>query len=207
MSWWSRRKIASNAPPVWIIVHTKPSPWVINEMERILLDDKAVERSINRITHEIIERNHGTKNLGLIGIRTRGVYLANRIRDKVLEIEGIELPLGVLDITMYRDDISKLKTPEIKKTDIRFDLNNATIILVDDVIYTGRTTRAAMDAIMDIGRPKKIQMAVLVDRGLRELPIRPDYIGIFHSIAAEEEVLVKLREIDGKDEVVLLRTA
>ncbi|HAR94574.1 MAG TPA: bifunctional pyr operon transcriptional regulator/uracil phosphoribosyltransferase PyrR [Deltaproteobacteria bacterium] len=176
-------------------------------MERILLDDKAVERSINRITHEIIERNHGTKNLGLIGIRTRGVYLANRIRDKVLEIEGIELPLGVLDITMYRDDISKLKTPEIKKTDIRFDLNNATIILVDDVIYTGRTTRAAMDAIMDIGRPKKIQMAVLVDRGLRELPIRPDYIGIFHSIAAEEEVLVKLREIDGKDEVVLLRTA
>jgi pyrimidine operon attenuation protein/uracil phosphoribosyltransferase len=175
-------------------------------MERILLDDKAVERSINRITHEIIERNHGTKNLGLIGIRTRGVYLANRIRDKILEIEGIELPLGVLDITMYRDDISKLKTPEIKKTDIRFDLNSATIILVDDVIYTGRTTRAAMDAIMDIGRPKKIQMAVLVDRGLRELPIRPDYIGIFHSIAAEEEVLVKLREIDGKDEVVLLRT-
>jgi pyrimidine operon attenuation protein/uracil phosphoribosyltransferase len=175
-------------------------------MERILLDDKAVERSINRITHEIIERNHGTKNLGLIGIRTRGVYLANRIRDKILEIEEIELPLGVLDITMYRDDISKLKTPEIKKTDIRFDLNSATIILVDDVIYTGRTTRAAMDAIMDIGRPKKIQMAVLVDRGLRELPIRPDYIGIFHSIAAEEEVLVKLREIDGKDEVVLLRT-
>ena len=175
-------------------------------MERILLDDKAVERSINRITHEIIERNHGTKNLGLIGIRTRGVYLANRIRDKILEIEDIELPLGVLDITMYRDDISKLKTPEIKKTDIRFDLNSATIILVDDVIYTGRTTRAAMDAIIDIGRPKKIQMAVLVDRGLRELPIRPDYIGIFHSIAAEEEVLVKLREIDGKDEVVLLRT-
>lgn len=175
-------------------------------MERILLDDKAVERSINRITHEIIERNHGTKNLGLIGIRTRGVYLANRIRDKILEIEGIELPLGVLDITMYRDDISKLKTPEIKKTDIRFDLNSATIILVDDVIHTGRTTRAAMDAIMDIGRPKKIQMAVLVDRGLRDLPIRPDYIGIFHSIAAEEEVLVKLREIDGKDEVVLLRT-
>jgi pyrimidine operon attenuation protein / uracil phosphoribosyltransferase len=176
-------------------------------MERILLDDKAIERSINRITHEIIERNHGTKNLGLIGIRTRGVYLANRIKDKVMELESIELPLGVLDITMYRDDISKLKTPEIKKTDIRYDLNNATIILVDDVIYTGRTTRAAMDAIMDIGRPKKIQMAVLVDRGLRELPIRPDYIGMFHTIAAEEEVMVKLRELDGKDEVVLLRTA
>lgn len=176
-------------------------------MERILLDEKAVERSINRITHEIIERNAGTKNLGLIGIRTRGIYLAKRIRDKVLAIENIELPLGILDITMYRDDISKLKTPEIKKTDIRFDLNNATIILVDDVIYTGRTTRAAMDAIMDLGRPKKIQMAVLVDRGLRELPIRPDYIGIFQSITAEEAVLVKLREIDGKDEVVLLRTA
>lgn len=176
-------------------------------MERILLDEKAVERSINRITHEIIERNAGTKNLGLIGIRTRGVYLAKRIRDKVLGIESIRLPLGILDITMYRDDISKLKAPEIKKTDIPFDLNNATIILVDDVIYTGRTTRAAMDAIMDLGRPNKIQMAVLVDRGLRELPVRPDYIGIFHSIAAEESVLVKLREIDGKDEVVLLRTA
>lgn len=175
-------------------------------MERILLDDKAVERSINRITHEIIERNAGTTNLGLIGIRTRGIYIAKRIRDKVLEIENIELPLGILDITMYRDDISKLKTPEIKKTDIRFDLNNATIILVDDVIYTGRTTRAAMDAIMDIGRPKKIQLAVLVDRGLRELPIHADYLGIFHSVSPEEEVLVKLREIDGKDEVVLLRT-
>jgi pyrimidine operon attenuation protein / uracil phosphoribosyltransferase len=174
-------------------------------MERVLLDDKTVERSINRISHEIVERNHGTRNLGLIGIRTRGIYLAKRIRDKIMEIENIELPLGILDITMYRDDISKLKTPEIKKTDIRFDVNNATIILVDDVIYTGRTTRAAMDAIMDLGRPKKIQLAVLVDRGLRELPIHADYLGIFHSIAPEEEVLVKLREIDGKDEVVLLR--
>jgi pyrimidine operon attenuation protein / uracil phosphoribosyltransferase len=175
-------------------------------MERILLDDKAVKRSINRIIHEIIERNHGATNLGLIGIRTRGIYLAKRIRDKILELEGMELPLGVLDITMYRDDISKLKTPEIKKTDIRFDVNNSTIILVDDVIYTGRTTRAAMDAIMDLGRPKKIQLAVLVDRGLRDLPIHADYLGISHSVSPEEEVLVKLREIDGKDEVVLIRT-
>ncbi len=136
---------------------------------RVLLNEKAMERSISRITHEILEKNQGTANLSLIGIRTRGVFLARRIRDKIKEIENRELPVGILDITMYRDDIAKLKAPEVKKTDISFNVNNMNIVLVDDVLYTGRTTRAAIDAIMDLGRPNKIQLAVLVDRGAREL--------------------------------------
>jgi len=171
-----------------------------------LLDKKAVDRTITRITHEILEKNKGYKDLCLIGIRTRGIYLAKRINDKIKAVEDIVLPLGILDITMYRDDIFKLKSPEVKKTDIPFDLNNMTIILIDDVMHTGRTTRAAIDAIMDLGRPKKIQLAVLVDRGNRELPMHPDYAGIFYNVSPEEEVLVRLREIDGKDEVIVVRT-
>jgi pyrimidine operon attenuation protein/uracil phosphoribosyltransferase len=172
-------------------------------MERILLDEKAVERSIIRITHEILEKNQGSKNLSLIGIRTRGIFLAKRINEKISLIENREMPIGVLDITMYRDDIATLKAPEVKKTDIPFTVNGMTIVLVDDVLHTGRTTRAAIDAIMDLGRPARIQLAVLVDRGLRELPIQPNYRGIFYTAAPEEEISVKLREIDGKDEVVL----
>jgi pyrimidine operon attenuation protein / uracil phosphoribosyltransferase len=172
-------------------------------MERILLDEKTIERSLNRITHEILEKNNGAKSLSLIGIRTRGIFLANRIRDNIKEIEKRELPLGVLDITMYRDDIATLKAPEVKKTDIPFNINGMTIVLIDDVLFTGRTTRAAIDAIMDLGRPKKIQLAVLVDRGARELPIQPDYTGLFYTASSDEEVSVKLREIDGKDEVLL----
>ncbi len=172
-------------------------------MERVLLDEKAIERSIVRITHEILEKNQGSKNLSLIGIRTRGIFLAKRIRDKISQIENREMPFGILDITMYRDDIATLKAPEVKKTDIPFTVNDMTIVLVDDVLHTGRTTRAAIDAIMDLGRPARIQLAVLVDRGLRELPIQPNYTGIFCTAAPEEEISVKLREIDGKDEVVL----
>jgi pyrimidine operon attenuation protein/uracil phosphoribosyltransferase len=172
-------------------------------MERVLLDEKAVERSIIRITHEILEKNQGSKNLSLIGIRTRGIFLAKRIREKISQIEKREMPVGILDITMYRDDIATLKAPEVKKTDIPFTVNDMTIVLVDDVLHTGRTTRAAIDAIMDLGRPARIQLAVLVDRGLRELPIQPNYTGIFYTAAPEEEISVKLREIDGKDEVVL----
>lgn len=172
-------------------------------MERVLLDDKAIERSINRIIHEILERNHGSTSLSLIGIRTRGIFLAKRIRDKISEIERRELPLGVLDITMYRDDIAKLKVREVKKTDIPFNVNGMTIVLVDDVLFTGRTTRAAIDAIMDLGRPNKIQLAVLVDRGSRELPIQPDYCGLLYTAAPEEEVSVKLREMDALDQVLL----
>jgi pyrimidine operon attenuation protein/uracil phosphoribosyltransferase len=173
----------------------------------VLLNEKAIERSISRITHEILEKNSGSKNVSLIGIRTRGVHLAKRIQEKINSIEKREIPLGILDITMYRDDIFKLKTPEIKKTDIPFDVNNMTVVLVDDVMHTGRTTRAAIDAIMDLGRPRKIQLAVLVDRGSREMPIHPDYYGIFHPATAEAEISVKLREVDGVDEVVLATSA
>jgi pyrimidine operon attenuation protein/uracil phosphoribosyltransferase len=130
---------------------------------KTLLDKKAVERTIARITHEILEKNGGSAELSLIGIRTRGIYLARRIMDKIREIENTVLPVGVLDITMYRDDIFKLKSPEVKKTEIPFDVNNKTIILIDDVMHTGRTARAAIDAIMDLGRPRKIQLGVLVD--------------------------------------------
>jgi pyrimidine operon attenuation protein/uracil phosphoribosyltransferase len=173
---------------------------------KILLDKKAVPKTIHSIAHEIIEKNQGCVNLGLIGIRTRGVDIAHRIQNIIKKVEKIELPLGILDITMYRDDIFKLKSPKVKKTNIPFDVNNMTIILVDDVLHTGRTTRAAIDAIMDLGRPKKIQLAVLVDRGNRELPIHPDYAGILYSVNPEEEILVKLQEIDGKDEVVIVRS-
>jgi len=170
-----------------------------------LLDKKALDRTITRMTHEILERNQGTDDLCLIGIRTRGVNLANRIMKKVRDIEDTELPLGILDITMYRDDISKLKLPEVKKTDIPFDVNNMIIILIDDVMHTGRTTRAAIDAIMDYGRPRKIQLAVLVDRGDRELPVHPDYAGIKYAANPGEDVHVRLKEVDGKDEVVIVR--
>lgn len=172
---------------------------------KTLLDKKALERTVNRITHEIIEKNHGCASLSLIGIRTRGVYLAERIKAKIFEVEKISLPVGVLDITMYRDDIFKLKTPVLKKTEIPFDVNDKTIILVDDVMHTGRTIRAAIDAIMDLGRPNKIQLAVMVDRGERELPIHPDYAGLLYTAMAGEEVLVHVHEVDNKDEVVLVR--
>jgi len=171
-----------------------------------LLDRKALSRTIVRITHEILERNKGCESLCLIGIRTRGVNLGNRIKSKIKEVEEIDLPLGILDITMYRDDLFKLKLPSVKKTDIPFDVNNRIIVLIDDVMHTGRTARAAIDAIMDYGRPKKIQLAVLVDRGERELPIHPDYAGIKYTANPEEEILVKLKEVDGKDEVVVVKT-
>lgn len=173
----------------------------------VLLDEKAIERSILRITHQILEKNNGSGDLSLIGIRTRGIYLARRIQEQIKAIEKKEIPVGILDITMYRDDIFKLKTPEVKRTEIPFDVNNITVVLVDDVMHTGRTTRAAIDAVMDLGRPKKIQLAVLVDRGSREMPIHPDYRGIFHPATANQEIFVKLREVDGSDEVILTRSA
>jgi pyrimidine operon attenuation protein / uracil phosphoribosyltransferase len=177
----------------------------MNKKTLQLLDKKALDRTVTRIAHEILERNKGSAEVCLIGIRTRGVNLANRIRDKIKNIEDIELPLGILDITMYRDDIFNLKLPAVKKSDIPFDVNNMTIVLIDDVMQTGRTTRAAIDAIMDYGRPRKIQLAVLVDRGDRELPVHPDYAGVCYTANPGEDVLVKLKEVDGKDEVVVMR--
>ncbi len=167
-----------------------------------------IERSLSRIALEILERNHGIEDLCIIGIHTGGVYLADRIRRIIERQEGATVPAATLDITLYRDDWSLAsQNPIVKKTDIPFPVADKTIILVDDVIFTGRTIRAALDAIMDYGRPKSIQLAVLVDRGGRELPIQPDYVGMTVTVAADEHVHVLLEEESECDEVVLLGRA
>ena len=159
------------------------------------------------MAHEILEKNKGAKNLVLIGMRTRGEYLANRIFEKIKEIENIELPLGVLDVTLYRDDFRmRLKQPEVSVTNITFNIDEKNVILIDDVLYSGRTVRAALDALMDLGRPGTIQLCVLIDRGHRELPIRPDYVGKNTPTSINEEVKVKLSEVDNEDAVYLIDT-
>jgi pyrimidine operon attenuation protein/uracil phosphoribosyltransferase len=163
-----------------------------------------IERSLDRISLEIVERNHGVTGLSIIGIHTGGVFLAQRIKQKIEEREETTLPTGNVDITLYRDDWSLIsQNPIVKKSDIGFLLEDKRVILVDDVVFTGRTIRAAMDAIMDYGRPLSIQLAVLVDRGGRELPIQPDYIGMSVSPAPNERVDVLLSEKDDRDAVVL----
>jgi pyrimidine operon attenuation protein/uracil phosphoribosyltransferase len=163
-----------------------------------------IERSLDRISLEIVERNHGVAGLSIVGIHTGGVFLAQRIKQRIEEREEVTLPAGSLDITLYRDDWSLIsQNPIVKKSDIGFLLEDKRVVLVDDVIFTGRTIRAAMDAIMDYGRPLSIQLAVLVDRGGRELPIQPDYIGMNVSVAANERVDVLLAEKDTRDAVVL----
>ncbi len=170
-----------------------------------LADEQGVNRTITRLAHEIIENCKGTENVGIIGIRTRGDYLAKRLARKIEEIENVKLPVGVLDVVMYRDDFRmKTKLPRVEVTDIPFDVDGKILILVDDVIYTGRTIRAALDALMDFGRPAAIQLAVLVDRGHRELPIKPDYVGKNVPTSIGEEVRVMIKEIDGKDEILLV---
>lgn len=170
-----------------------------------IMDQEGIRRALTRIAHEIIERNKGTEDLALVGIRRRGVPLAERLAAKIREIEGKEVPVGVLDITLYRDDLSTLgHQPLVQRTEVPFPVTDRKIVLVDDVIYTGRTTRAAMDAIMDLGRPRLIQLAVLVDRGHRELPIRADYVGKNVPTSRREVVAVRLVEIDGEDRVVIL---
>lgn len=163
----------------------------------LILDDEGIRRAMTRIAHEIIEKNKGVQDIVIIGIERRGVPLAQRLADKIKEIEGIELPIGILDITLYRDDLTTLAyQPVIHKTDIPFNIDGKKIILVDDVLYTGRTIRAALDAIIDIGRPMVIQLAVLVDRGHRELPIRADYVGKNVPTAGKEVVSVLLSAVD-----------
>lgn len=170
-----------------------------------LADEQGVNRTITRLAHEIIENCKGTENVGIIGIRTRGDYLAKRLAHKIEEIENVKLPVGVLDVVMYRDDFRmKTKLPRVEVTDIPFDVDGKILILVDDVIYTGRTIRAALDALMDFGRPAAIQLAVLVDRGHRELPIKPDYVGKNVPTSIGEEVRVMIKEIDGRDEILLV---
>lgn len=171
---------------------------------RTIMIGRDIERSLDRISLEIVERNHGVAGLSIVGIHTGGVFLAQRIKQRIEEREEVTLPAGNLDITLYRDDWSLIsQNPIVKKSDIGFLLEDKRVVLVDDVIFTGRTIRAAMDAIMDYGRPLSIQLAVLVDRGGRELPIQPDYIGINVSVAANERVDVLLAEKDARDAVVL----
>jgi pyrimidine operon attenuation protein/uracil phosphoribosyltransferase len=171
------------------------------------MDSADMKRTILRLAHEIVERNHGVANLGIVGIRTRGDSLARRIYDTIVQIEGEPLGVGVLDITLYRDDFRIRKMgPGVQITDIPFDMDETTIVLVDDVLYTGRTARAALDALMDYGRPGRVQLAVLLDRGHRELPIKADFVGKNIPTAPGEEVEVKMKEIDDVDEVVLTRT-
>jgi pyrimidine operon attenuation protein / uracil phosphoribosyltransferase len=173
-------------------------------MSSILLNSKDIYRAINRISHEILERNHGAGSIAIIGIRTRGVVLSQRLREKIKEIENLTVDHGILDITLYRDDLTiGLQKPEIKKTEISFSLENKHIILCDDVLFTGRTIRAAIDALMDFGRPSSVQLAVLIDRGHRELPIRPDYVGKNVPTDKLKRVQVLLNEEDGEDKVII----
>jgi len=169
-----------------------------------IMDEVAVARTITRIAHEIIERNGGVGDMVIIGIRTRGAILADRLASEIERIEKVTLPIGVMDITLYRDDVqNKLEQPLVQKTEILFQGADKIVILVDDVLFTGRTARAALDAIIDFGRPRSIQFAVLIDRGHRELPIRADYIGKSLSTTLEEKVVVKIKEEDGIDGVLL----
>lgn len=169
-----------------------------------IIDAEGINRSLTRIAHEVLEKNKGTEDLVLIGIRRRGVPLARRLAEKIREIEGKSVPVGILDITLYRDDLTtRADQPVVEKTEVPFPVKGKRVVLVDDVIYTGRTARAALDAVMDLGRPQMIQLAVLVDRGHRELPIRPDYVGKNVPTSRREIISVRLQEVDGKDEVVI----
>ena len=173
---------------------------------KTVMDADSISRTIHRIVNQILERNNGAVNLAIIGIRTRGVYIAERIAAEIDKLEGIRPLMGTLDISFYRDDLRrKTEWPKVKKTEIPFPVEDKKVILVDDVIYTGRTTRAAMEEVMDYGRPSSIQLAVLVDRGHRELPIQADYIGVKLNTLSTEEVRVHLKEADGEDEVLLMQ--
>lgn len=172
--------------------------------ERQFMSAEDITRAISRITHEIVERNRGIDGLVLTGIRTRGAPIARRLANKILELEGQEVPVGVLDIGLYRDDVASHTRPVVQASDLPVNVDGRNVVLVDDVLYTGRTIRAALDALTDFGRPRLVQLAVLVDRGHRELPIRADYVGKNIPTATQDEVKVRLQEIDGCDEVVLI---
>lgn len=173
----------------------------------VLMDAEGIRRALKRIAHEIVERNKGTKDLMLVGIRTRGVPLAERLADEIAGIEGVRPAIGVLDITLYRDDLSTLSyQPIVHPTTMPVDITGKKLVLVDDVLYTGRTIRAALDAIIDMGRPENIQLAVLIDRGHRELPIRADYVGKNVPTSSKEMVSVQLSSTDEEEKVVLQET-
>ncbi len=175
--------------------------------DKLIMEAGDIARALSRIAHEILERNKGVRNLGLVGIRTGGVYLAHRLAKRIQGIEGVQVPIGELDITLYRDDLALRKNqPVLRKTSVPFDMADKVVVLVDDVLFTGRTIRAAMDGLMDLGRPGEIQLAVLVDRGHRQLPIRANYIGKNLPTSREEKVQVLLEENGEEDRVVISKS-
>ncbi len=169
-----------------------------------VMDEDAISRAVTRIAHEILESNKGAGNIALVGVVTRGAALAEILAEKIAQIEGTPVPVGTLDISFYRDDLATRLNPEVHRSDIPFDVEGRDLILVDDVLYTGRTIRSAMDAIMDYGRPCSVQLAVLVDRGHRELPIRADYVGKNVPSSRRERVKVYLKSLDGRDSAEIL---
>jgi len=176
-----------------------------NNQPKQLLSAEDIKKALQRLTHQILEKNPNLSEVALVGIQTRGVHLAKRIQKIINELKGVEVPLGELDITLYRDDLTAIgPKPVVKETKIKFDMADREIILVDDVLYTGRTIRAALDEIMDFGRPKKVELLVLVDRGHRELPIRADFVGKNIPTSGKEMVEVKLSEIDSQDQVIVV---
>jgi len=179
---------------------------MVAERNNQVIDAAGLHRTLTRLAHEIVEQNRGVANLVLLGVRTRGVPIAYRLQRMINDIEGQDLPVGELDVTMYRDDVfQKIKQPSVQTTNIKFNIDGKTVVVVDDVLYTGRTVRAALDAIIDFGRPTAIQLAVLIDRGHRELPIRADYVGKSIPTSQGEEVRVKLKETDQQDSVSVIR--
>lgn len=171
--------------------------------EKTLMSSEDIRRALTRIAHEIVERNKGCEGLLFVGMHTRGVPLAKRLASRIAEFEGPQVPVGALDIALYRDDLSTHSQPLVRRTDIPTDIADKSVVLVDDVLYTGRSIRAAMDALIDLGRPKSIQLAVLVDRGHRELPIRADYVGKNIPTSRYEDVKVYISELDGREEVTI----
>jgi pyrimidine operon attenuation protein / uracil phosphoribosyltransferase len=185
--------------------HIQPGTIAMRKLKAQIIDEAGFDRTITRLAHEILEKNKGAESIVIVGIRTRGEFIARRIARKIEEVEGITLNIGSLDITLYRDDLlGKLEQPQLKGTDIIFDINDRNVILIDDVLYTGRTIRAALAELIDLGRPKTIQLAVLVDRGHRQLPIRADYVGKNVPTSSSESIRVHVKEVDGEDAVLLM---
>lgn len=189
----------------FFFVHSSMQETSMRRLKAKLIDQDGFDRTATRLAHEILEKNKGAGNIVIVGIRTRGEFVARRIARIIEQVEQTTLQIGSLDITLYRDDLlGKLEQPELKGTDILFDINGKDVILIDDVLFTGRTIRAAIAALIDLGRPRTIQLAVLVDRGHRQLPIRADYVGKNIPTSAQESIRVHVREVDGEDAVLLM---
>jgi pyrimidine operon attenuation protein / uracil phosphoribosyltransferase len=177
----------------------------MRKLKAQIMDEAGLDRTITRLAHEILEKNKGPESIVIVGIRTRGEFIARRIAAKIEEAENVKLNIGSLDITLYRDDLlGKLEQPQLKSSEILFDLNDKNVILIDDVLYTGRTIRAALDELIDLGRPRTIQLAVLIDRGHRQLPIRADYVGKNVPTSSRESIRVHVKEVDHEDSVLLM---